>query len=147
MRARKATCFAGVVALLLGVHCAFASGESAAVVTWDLLAKVSFTKQRDRYVPEFAKEIAALEKKDVRLQGFMMPLDTGAMQRRFLLSALPSECGFCMPAGAEQIVEVQAKQGVKYVLDAVTVSGKFTLVRDDAGGLLYRLTEAVAIQK
>jgi len=147
MRAIKAICFAGVVASLLGLRCAYASGEKAIAVTWQLLAKVSFTKQRERYVPEFAKEVAALEKRQVTLQGFMMPLDTGAKQRRFLLSALPSECGFCVPGSAEQIVEVQAKEGVKYVLDPVTVSGTFALVRDDAGGLLYRLTEAVAIQK
>jgi len=42
---------------------------------------------------------------------------------------------------------VQAKTAVKYVLDPIVVSGRFVLVHDDAGGLLYRLTDAIAVEK
>jgi hypothetical protein len=121
--------------------------ERAAAVSWEALAKVRLVKQGNRYVPSFPKELAALDKTQVKLQGFMMPLEPAAKQKRFLLSALPSDCGFCMASGPDQLVEVHAKQGFAYVLDAVTVSGRFVLVRDDEGGLLYRLTEAVAVPK
>jgi hypothetical protein len=36
---------------------------------------------------------------------------------------------------------------VKYVTEPVTMSGTFTLVRDESGGLLYRLTEATLVEK
>lgn len=132
----------------MAVLCSYAAAdERAAALSWEALANVRLIKQGDRYVPSFPKELAALDKTQVKLQGFMMPLEAAAKQKRFLLSALPSDCGFCMASGPDQLVEVQARQGFTYVLDAVTVSGRFVLVRDDEGGLLYRLTDAVAVSK
>jgi hypothetical protein len=52
-----------------------------------------------------------------------------------------------MPGTAEQFAEVRAKVPVKVPSDVIVVSGKFSLVRDDSGGLLYRLTEAVVVNK
>jgi len=134
------------VALLFGFQSAVADDKSA-VVTWETLAQVSVTRQKDRYVPEFSKQILALDKREVKLKGFMMPLEPGMAQKHFLLSAQPPDCAFCMPGTAEQFAEVLAKLPVKVPSDAIVVSGTFSLVRDDSGGLLYRLTEAVAIDK
>jgi uncharacterized protein len=135
-----------VAALLLALSSAFAD-DRGAVVPWETLAQVSVTKQKDRYVPEFSKQISALDKREVKLRGFMMPLEAGSRLKRFLLSAQPPECAFCMPGSAEQFAEVLAKLPVKYVGEPITVSGTFTLVRDDSGGLLYRLTEATLVEK
>jgi len=121
--------------------------DRAAVVPWEALGKVTLVKNNDGYLPQFSKELIAMDKAQVKLKGFMMPLEPAATQKRFLLTAVPPECGFCLPGGPDQLVEVHAKQGVMYVLDPITVSGKLVLVRDDAGGLLYRLTDAVAILK
>lgn len=121
--------------------------DATGVVPWEKFANVTMVKQEQRFVPQFPKDIAALEKKEVKLQGFMMPLETGAKQKRFLLSAMPPECGFCLPGGPEQFVEVQAKNALKYVLDPIVVTGRLDLVRDDPGGLLYRLTDAVHVEK
>jgi hypothetical protein len=146
MRPTDARFVTAAAALLLALQPA-AADDKRAVVSWEALAQVSVTKQKDRYVPEFSKEIAALDQREVRLQGFMLPLEPGAKQKRFLLSAQPPECAFCMPGTAEQFAEVLAKEGVKYVLDPIVVYGRFVLVRDDSGGLLYRLTGAVAADK
>ena len=143
MHRRNAFIAAAVVLLASSAS----ADERVPVVPWEVLGKVSLVKQGDRYVPAFSKELAALDKKQVKLQGFMTPLEPAAKQKRFLLSALPSDCGFCMASGPDQLVEVQAKQGFTYVLDAITVSGRFILVSDDAAGLLYRLTDAVAVPK
>ena len=132
---------------LVAASAAWAADTPPGVVPWDKFTNVSLVKEKDRYVPRFGAELAALEKKELKLQGFMMPLDTGARQKRFLLSALPPECGFCLPGGPEQMVEVQAKTGVKYVVEPIIVSGRLVLVRDDPGGLLYRLTDAVHVEK
>jgi hypothetical protein len=142
---RKYALITAAAALLASLSAS--ADDTAAAVAWETLGKVSLVKQKDRYVPEFPKELAALDKAHVKLKGFMMPLEAATKQKRFLLSAVPSECGFCVPGGPDQLVEVQARQGVAYVLDPITVSGKFVLVRDDAGGLLYRLTDAVAVPK
>jgi hypothetical protein len=117
------------------------------VLTWEALAQAGIVKKGDRYVPEYPKDVAALDAKVVRLQGFMMPLEVGATQKRFLLSAQPTDCGYCMPGGAESLVEVQAKTPVKYGLDPIYVTGKFVLTRDDASGLFYRLTDATVSDK
>lgn len=138
----------GVAGLLLGLQVAVsAADDKRPVVSWDALGKVSGVMQKGRYVPQFPKDIAALDRKEVKLKGFMMPLDMGVQQKHFLLTAVPSSCGFCLPGGAEQIVEVQAKTPVKYVLDPIVVAGRFVLVYDEGGGLLYRLTDAIAVEK
>jgi hypothetical protein len=136
-----------IAACLFAAHGLLGAADPAGVVPWEKFANVNMVKHEQRYVPQFPKDIAALEKKEVKLQGFMMPLETGAKQKRFLLSAMPPECGFCLPGGPEQFVEVQAKSALKYVLDPIVVSGRLDLIRDDPGGLLYRLTDAVHVQK
>lgn len=64
------------------------------VVSWKTLADVKPVKQKDRFIPQFSKDISALDKKEVKLQGFMMPLDIGERQKRFLLVAMPPSCAF-----------------------------------------------------
>ena len=121
--------------------------ELKGVVSWKTLNDVKTVKQKDRFIPEFGKNVATLDKKEVRLQGFMMPLDMGERQKRFILAAMPPSCSFCLPGGPEQMVEVQAKTPVKYGFEPIIVSGRFEVLRDDAMGLYYRLTDAVAIGK
>ena len=75
MRAAVTLAFAGVF-LALGVGAA----DDRSVVPWATLAEVSVTKQKDRYVPQFSAQIVALDKREVRLKGFMMPLEQGAAQ-------------------------------------------------------------------
>jgi len=118
--------------------------EMKGVVSWKTLAEVTPVREKDRFVPQFSKEINSLDKKDVKLQGFMMPLDMGEKQKRFLLVAMPPSCSFCLPGGPDQMVEVVAKTPVKYGFDPVVISGKFSVLKDDPMGLYYRLVDAVA---
>ena len=94
-------------------------------------------------VNEFSKDILTLDKRDVKVQGFMIPLDMGDKQMRFLLSAVPSDCAFCMPAGPDGVVEIIARTPVKFGFEPIVVSGRFAVLKDDANGVLYRLTDAV----
>lgn len=119
--------------------------ELKGVVSWKTLAAVTPIKQKDRFVPQFSKDVSALDQKEVKLQGFMMPLDMGEKQKRFLLVALPPSCAFCLPGGPDQLVEVVAKTPVKYGFDPIVVSGKFAVLKDDPMGLYYRMTDAVAV--
>ncbi len=119
--------------------------EIKGVISWKTLAEVTPVKQKDRFVPQFSKGIAELDKKEVKLQGFMMPLDMGERQARFLLTAVPPGCAFCLPAGPDALVEVQAKTPLKYGFEPIVVSGKFVVLKDDPMGLYYRLTDAVSV--
>jgi hypothetical protein len=121
--------------------------ELKGVVSWKTLADVKPVKQNDRFVPQFSKDISALDRKEVKLQGFMMPLDMGERQKRFLLVAMPPSCAFCLPGGPDQLVEVVAKTPVKYGFEPVVVSGKFTVLKDDPMGLYYRLTDAIPVNQ
>ena len=117
--------------------------ERKDVVSWKTFSQVELVKQKDRYVPQFAKEVAALDQKEVKVQGFMMPLEVGDKQSHFVLSAMPQTCAFCLPGGPESMVEVKSKTPVKYTFDAVVVSGKLMVLKDDPTGVFYRITDAV----
>ena len=117
--------------------------ERKDVVSWKTLAQVELVKQKDRYVPQFSQSVASLDQKEVRIQGFMMPLQVGDKQSHFVLSAMPVTCSFCMPGGPEALVEVKTKRPVKYSFEAITVSGKLSVLKDDPTGVFYRITDAV----
>jgi len=117
--------------------------ERKDVVSWKLLAEGELVKQKDRYVPQFSQGVAALDQKEVKLQGFMMPLEMGDKQTHFVLSALPVTCAFCLPGGPEALVEVKTRQPVKYSFDPIVVRGRMSVLKDDPTGVFYRVTDAV----
>jgi len=117
--------------------------ERKDIVSWKLLAQVELVRLKDRYAPQFSSGVAALDRKEVKLQGFMMPLQMGDRQSHFVLSAMPVSCAFCMPGGPEQLVEVKARRPVAYGFESVVLSGKLEVLKDDPNGIFYRLTDAV----
>jgi hypothetical protein len=116
--------------------------ERKDVLSWRLLAQVELVKLKDRYVPQFSDNVAALNKKVVKVQGFMMPLEMGDKQTHFILSAMPQTCAFCMPGGPESLVEVKSKQPVKYTFEPLVLSGRLEVLKDDPTGVYYRLLDA-----
>lgn len=119
--------------------------ERPDVVSWRSLAQVEPVKQGDRMLPRFAPAVLALDARVQRVQGFMIPLDVGDKQKHFLLSAVPPHCGFCLPAGPEAIVEVHARDGVGYSITPIILAGRFTVLKDDPNGVLYRLVDAAQV--
>jgi hypothetical protein len=113
------------------------------VVSWKLLSQVELVKQKDRYVPKFTNDVAALDQKQVKVQGFIMPLQMGDKQSHFVLTAMPQSCSFCLPGGPESMVEVKSKVPVKYSFEPVVLTGKLSILKDDPTGVFYRLTDAV----
>ncbi|MFN9774771.1 MAG: DUF3299 domain-containing protein [Burkholderiales bacterium] len=110
-------------------------------VPWDLLAQVKTVRVKDRFLPEFPASVRKLDKQEVKLVGFMMPLQTGEKQSHFLLTVTSQTCAFCIPAGPEGIVEVKAKTPVKVTFDPIVVAGRLEVLRDDPMGVYYRLSE------
>ena len=121
--------------------------EVPGVVSWMTLAQVEQVKVNKKIQAQFSDAVTALDKKEVRLQGFMMPLETGNKQKHFLLSARPVTCAFCLPGGAEGLIEVKAKVAVTHTFGPILISGKMAVRKDDPAGLYYRLTDAVLVSK
>ena len=113
------------------------------IVSWKLLAQVELLKVKDRYQPQFSSGVAALDAKEVKMQGFMMPLEMGDKQSHFILSATPVDCAFCMPGGPESLVEVKTRKPMAYGMEPIVLSGKLAVLKDDPTGVFYRLTDAV----
>ena len=117
-------------------------------VSWEALAQVQLVPERKVYLPRFAAAVLRLDAQEIRLQGYMLPLGVGDKQTHFLLSANPSECSFCLSGGPESIVEVRARSGFKYSIDAIAVKGRLELVKNEPGGsVFYRLHDAVPAPK
>jgi hypothetical protein len=119
--------------------------EASGVVPWYSLAKVSFAKSDGKSVLSFGASVNKLDGRAVKLRGYITPLQMGTDQKHFILSPKPPSCAFCVPAGPDEMVEVFANTAVKYSLEPVTISGTFAVLRNDPGGLFYRLAEAAAV--
>lgn len=95
--------------------------------------------------PEFSPRIMELDKQEIKLYGFVMPLSTSPKQRHFLLSPLPSHCPYCVYQGPDSLVEVLADVPVEFnQWEPIVVSGKLELVYDPQ--LFYRLTNAKSVK-
>ena len=116
--------------------------DKEGVVSWKLLSSVQTKMEKNRIAPVFPDPVLAMNEKTVRVQGFMMPLEPGERQKHFLLSAVPTTCSFCVPAGPQGLIEVRSKIPVKYSIEAVTVEGKFAALEKDPYGLFYRVSDA-----
>ena len=124
--------------------------DGKGTLSWEVLAELdlSYTSKgpgQTEVTMRFPEAVKALDGTEVRLAGYMQPLDGGERHARFLFSAFPPACPFCLPGGPAEIVEVEMKQPLNFSYEALTLKGRFSLLQDDPSGLLYRLTEAQAV--
>jgi hypothetical protein len=114
-------------------------------VPWSILQQAKTIQKPDKkFGPEFTRDIKALDRKDVKLFGFMMPLDQSRLQKRFLLAAYPPHCAFCLPSGPESLVEVVCDKPVEFTMEPIVVAGRMAVLENDV--VYYRLTNASAVQ-
>lgn len=116
--------------------------DARGAVPWSLLSSTSIKKTQGRLAPDFPEPLRALNGKNVKLQGYILPLEAGQTHRYFLLSAWSPSCPFCQTAGPEAMVEIKARAAVKYSIDPIVVEGRLVLLDNDASGMFYRLVEA-----
>ncbi len=120
-------------------------------VPWQLLRQVKLVESKAKgataaaMLPEFSAELKALDKQEVKIYGFVLPLSTSPKQKHFLISPLPSHCPFCVDQGPDSMIEVVAKIAVEYSpWEPVILSGKLELVNDQY--LFYRLTNGQLVK-
>jgi hypothetical protein len=113
----------------------------AGTVPWQLLQSTKTVQKADKkFGPAFPREVKELDKQQVKLYGFMMPLDQAKKQKRFLLSAYPPHCSFCLTGGPESLVEVIADAPIDFTFEPVVVAGRLAVLENDV--VYYRLTNA-----
>lgn len=116
--------------------------ELKGVVSWNVLAQVKTRTEGRRVLPEFAPEVRALDRQEIRLQGYMLPIVAGERHDHFLLTMRPPHCPFCLSLGPEYIVEVRTRSPIRHTYEPIVLSGRFSVLTDDPFGLYYRLTAA-----
>ena len=122
------------------------------MVEWSTLANVTFYREYSAQFgfevnvkpPKFAPEILALDGQNVKVRGYVIPVDVDL--GLFMVSANPfANCFFCGGAGPETVVELfGAEKFPRFNTDeVVTFQGKFQVNRDgDMGGVPYQLFQA-----
>ncbi|MFV8834261.1 DUF3299 domain-containing protein [Aquisalimonas sp.] len=117
--------------------------EVDGAVSWDLISSVETREGASGMLePLFDDDIRALDGEQVKLQGFMMPLDNSERQRHFLVSRTPPSCFFCLPGGPETVVEVELEEPLAFTFDPILLSGRMRLMENSDMGLFYRLDDA-----
>ena len=117
----------------------------AGTIPWQLLQSAKTVQKADKkFGPVFPKEVKELDRQQVKLYGFMMPLDQAKKQKRFLLSAYPPHCSFCLTGGPESLVEVLADKPIDFTFEPIVVSGRMAVLDNDV--VYYRLTNAAPVK-
>jgi hypothetical protein len=117
----------------------------AGTLSWQLLQSTKTIQKADKkFGPSFPKDVKDLDQQRVKIYGFMMPLDQAKKQKRFLLSAFPPHCSFCLTGGPESLVEVLADQPVEFTYEPIVMAGRMAVLDNDV--VYYRLTQAASVK-
>lgn len=115
---------------------------------WKTLSKITFKKQFDESlgfkvdVPIFSEDIKKLAGKEIKIKGYIIPVEGYKSHKEFIFSAFPyNMCFFCGGAGPETVMEVYAKDAIKYTAEPVTLKGKLELNDSDVNRLIYTLKD------
>ena len=123
-------------------------------VAWKTLMNVFVRlEESDRgtlFIPEFNETVAALDGKEIEIQGFMFPLepttDIPDAEDHFLLSSIPASCPYFHVYGG-QIIDVIAAEKVEFDEDdPIRIRGRLALLHENRDGLFYRMTEVRLVQ-
>jgi uncharacterized protein len=122
------------------------------VVGWDTLGNLNVRSEvvaplQAVFHTDYSDEVKALDGQEVKLMGFIYPLEGGIEHKHFLLTAWPPSCPFCLPAGPSQMVEVLCDQPVEFSDGAVVMAGRFEVLEDDPSGMYYRMHDAKLVER
>jgi hypothetical protein len=122
------------------------------VIGWDVLGEMDVEVEvlgplRSVFHVDYTDRVKALDGQEVKIMGFLYPLEGGVSHARFLLTAWPPSCPFCLPAGPAQMVEVLCEEPVEFSEGAILMAGTLSVLEDDPSGLYYRMDNARLIER
>jgi hypothetical protein len=112
--------------------------EMPGFVSWNNLAQVRLEND----IPQFNSQITALNNKEIKIQGFMIPLES----KHFILSAKAPISFFSLPSGAENMIDVFTIKNINISLKPIIVTGKLEVLQEDEQGYFYRIRNAEVIE-
>jgi hypothetical protein len=93
-------------------------------------------------LPEYGAPVKGLDGTEVTLMGFMFPLEQTEKQGTFLIGPYPLSCPYHYHVGPNQVIEVQAADGVDFTYEPVTLTGRLALRYEEETGVFYFLENA-----
>lgn len=117
-------------------------------VSWKTLESTGEITRKDEqgYIlskPKFTPTVQKLKGKRIKVAGWMMPLEAGSKQSRFVLLGYPPGCPFHFHAAPNQFIEIIASTPFTTNESKMfTVSGVLELTGHDESGIFYRLRDA-----
>ena len=121
---------------------------------WKTLSRITYKKEYDELMgfkidkPVFSDKVKALEGKEITVKGYIIPVEGYKSHKEFIFSAFPyNMCFFCGGAGPETVMEVEAKEPVKYQAESVILKGVLRLNEDDINRLMYKIEDAVLVKE
>jgi hypothetical protein len=113
---------------------------------WNLLneAHVAVDRKRGAMVASFPGDLQQLNGRVMKVEGFILPLETGSEMRHFALTRRNSGCPFCPPNLPTEAVEVTLLKPIKMGPEPVTITGTMTLRTSSDAGLFYEMRNAKA---
>lgn len=122
--------------------------------TWKTLSKITYKKEYDELmgfkvdVPVFSDEIEEMAGKEIKIKGYIIPVEGYKSHTEFIFSAFPyNMCFFCGGAGPETVMEVSSIEAVKYTAEQIEIQGKLELNDSDINRLMYILTEVKVVKE
>jgi hypothetical protein len=101
---------------------------------WNVIGSVNFKVIRDTEMYAiYTNEIKRYANKSFELEGYMIPIQEGMKQSKFMLSTLPiNQCFYCGKNGIPAMVYVELSQPTKFTYKTVKVKGILKLSVSDA---------------
>jgi hypothetical protein len=122
------------------------------VIGWDVLGEMDVEVEvlgplRSVFHVDYTDQVKALDGQEVQIMGFLYPLEGGVSHARFLLTAWPPSCPFCLPAGPSQMVEVLCEEPIEFGEGAILMAGTLSVLEDDPSGMYYRMNNARLVER
>jgi len=117
--------------------------------SWKLLQQTKLNDRTDPKTsiiytkPTFPAAVRALNGKQVKVAGWMMPLDGAKKQKRWVMLGYPPGCPFHFHALPNQFIEILSPAGVlTNEAKIIVMTGTMELTGFDESGIFYRLKNA-----
>jgi hypothetical protein len=94
-------------------------------------------------MPNFSSAVKALSGTRIKVNGYIMPLQSSVMQTHFVLLGYPPDCPFHLNPAPTQFIEVRASTPVPvYNENQIrTIEGTLVLGGDNESGIFYQLVD------
>ena len=139
--------------LMLGANFSTFAQKAPSKNVWKTLGKITFKKEYDELmgfkvdVPVFSKDVKKLNGTEITVRGYIIPVEGYKSHKEFVFSAFPyNMCFFCGGAGPETVMEVTAKEPVKFRADAITIKGILKCNDEDINKLIYSLEDVEVVE-